>query len=294
MEYDKFERIFNRSIFEKSKPDLIKKIATYPERYVGLFRPTKPQSKIIQNLLQSHEIRFGDAFEILIHEYLKESGFSVLDNKFSASDGERLEVDQMFADQNTVFFVEQKIRDDHDSTKKRGQIENFERKTAAICQKYAGADIRGFFYFIDASFMKNKRFYTPEIERLSRDYGVSLHLSYGAEFFAGIGKPHAWDEILAHLLEWKSTIPELPEINFDKDPAASLDELKALQPVEYRKLLDNPDLDDLLCVLFPECKTPALLSAHFKERHESGDGAIYGKLYDLCMNTINRMKSRIV
>lgn len=294
MEYDKFERIFNKSIFEKSKPDLIKKIATYPERYVGLFRPTKPKSKIIQNLLQSHEIRFGDAFEVLIREHLKESGFSVLDNKFSAADGERLEVDHMFADRNTVFFVEQKIRDDHDSTKKRGQIENFERKTAAICQKYAGADIRGFFYFIDSSFMKNKRFYAPEIERLSRDYGTPLHLSYGAEFFAHLGKAHAWEEILAHLAKWKSAIPELPEINFDKDPKASLDEIKALQPVEYRKLLDNPDLDDLLCVLFPEGKTLALLSDHFKARHESGDGVIYGKLYDLCMNTINRMESRAV
>lgn len=292
MKYDEFERIFNKSIFEKSKPDLIKKIATYPERYVGLFRPTKPKSKIIQNLLQSHEIRFGDAFEILIREYLKESGFSVLDNKFSASDGERLEVDQMFTDRNAVFFVEQKIRDDHDSTKKRGQIENFERKTAAICQKYAGSDIRGFFYFIDASFMKNKRFYTPEIEQLSRDYGVPLHLSYGAEFFSHIGKPDVWEEILSHLVEWKSTIPELPEINFDKDPQASLDELKSLQPVEYRKLLDNPDLDDLLFVLFPECKTPALLADHFKERHESGNGAIYGKLRDLCANTIHRLKSR--
>lgn len=294
MKYDKFERIFNRSIFEKSKPDLVRKIATYPERYVGLFRPTKPQSKIIQNLLQSHEIRFGDAFEILIREYLKESGFSILDNKFSAADGERLEVDQMFADGNTVFFVEQKIRDDHDSTKKRGQIENFERKTAAICQQYAGADIRGFFHFIDPSFMKNKRFYTPLIEQMSRDYGVRLRLSYGAEFFSTINKPHAWEETLKHLVKWKSTIPDLPEINFDKDPQTSLDELKALQPVEYRKLLDNPDLDDLLSVLFPKCETLLLLSDHFKARHESGDGAIYAKLHNLCVNTIHRMKSRAI
>lgn len=51
MDYKKFENIFNMTIFEKSKPDLIKKIATCPERYAGLFRPTKPKAKIIQNLL---------------------------------------------------------------------------------------------------------------------------------------------------------------------------------------------------------------------------------------------------
>jgi hypothetical protein len=63
MEYQKFKNIFNEIIFEKSKASLVKKIAKHPNRYIGLFRPTKPKAKILQNLLQSHEIRFGDAFE---------------------------------------------------------------------------------------------------------------------------------------------------------------------------------------------------------------------------------------
>lgn len=107
MNYKKFEDIFNTTIFEKSKPDLIRKIATYPERYVGLFRSTKPKAKIIQNLLQSHEIRFGDAFEILIEEYLQENDFYILDKRFK-DNGNTLELDQMFSDENTIFFVEQK------------------------------------------------------------------------------------------------------------------------------------------------------------------------------------------
>ena len=59
MEYKYFQDILNQQIFESSKPDLIEKIAKYPERYMGLFRPTKPKAKILQNLLQSNEIRFG-------------------------------------------------------------------------------------------------------------------------------------------------------------------------------------------------------------------------------------------
>jgi len=66
MEYKKFKQIFNETIFEKSKADLLEKIANSPTRYIGLFRPTKPKAKILQNLLQSHEIRFGDAFEHFI------------------------------------------------------------------------------------------------------------------------------------------------------------------------------------------------------------------------------------
>ncbi|GAB4433925.1 MAG: hypothetical protein OHK0040_04770 [bacterium] len=60
--YDIFRKILNETIFEKSKPDLIEKIANYPNRYLGLFRPTRAKAKLLQNLLQSHEIRFGDAF----------------------------------------------------------------------------------------------------------------------------------------------------------------------------------------------------------------------------------------
>nr|WP_240658196.1 hypothetical protein [Helicobacter pylori] len=33
---------------------------------LGIFRPTKPKTKLLQNLLTSHEIKFGDAFERLI------------------------------------------------------------------------------------------------------------------------------------------------------------------------------------------------------------------------------------
>ena len=112
MKFEKFKKILNKKIFEESKTDLIKKIANSPERYIGLFRPTKPKAKIIQNLTQSNEIRFGDAFEIL-------------NKKFNE---EKLNLDHHFKKNEKIYFVEQKIRDDHDSTKKRGQTDNFEDK----------------------------------------------------------------------------------------------------------------------------------------------------------------------
>ena len=68
MEYKLFKDILNQQIFESSKRDLIIKIAEHPERYIGLFRPTKPKAKILQNLLQSNEIRFGDALEIIFEK----------------------------------------------------------------------------------------------------------------------------------------------------------------------------------------------------------------------------------
>ncbi len=64
MDYQKFCGILNKHIFEGEKRELLKKVADWPERFIGLFRPSKPGTKILQHLLQSHEIRFGDALVV--------------------------------------------------------------------------------------------------------------------------------------------------------------------------------------------------------------------------------------
>ncbi len=83
MQYKKFCSILNSNIFEKSKSKLLTAISERPERYIGLFRATKPKTKIIQNLLQSQEIKFGDSFEEIIREYILEMGYKNQGRKIS-------------------------------------------------------------------------------------------------------------------------------------------------------------------------------------------------------------------
>jgi hypothetical protein len=80
--YNKFISILNKHLFEGEKRELLKIIADHPERFVGLFRPTKPKAKILQYLLQSHEIKFGDAIEEILTEIIKELGYQVLDKLY--------------------------------------------------------------------------------------------------------------------------------------------------------------------------------------------------------------------
>lgn len=192
-----------------------------------------------------------------------------MDNKFYDANQDRLEVDQIFSNNHGLHFVEQKIRDDHDSTKKRGQIDNFEKKLEVIIETYGNRTIFGYFYFIDNSFNKNKNFYVAEINKLSRDYGLTLKLVYGKELFDEIGMKHTWDEILSHLKYWKKEIPELPEINFDTNPKQSFNEIKDLPSSTYRKLLTNSNLDDLLLMLFPKQETLQLLHDYFENHIKS-------------------------
>ena len=178
MEFNQFKQIFNETIFEKSKADLLEKISSSPSRYIGLFRPTKPKAKILQNLLQSHEIRFGDAFEIAIEQYLIIKGCTILPKKFTTDTGENLSIDQCFLKENKVYFIEQKVRDDHDSTKKRGQIENFEKKLDIMINQYSEEELVGLFYFIDPDLVKNKNFYVSELKKMTTDYNVETQIFY--------------------------------------------------------------------------------------------------------------------
>jgi len=277
MQYTKFKNIFNETIFEESKAVLIEKIAKYPSRYIGLFRPTKPKAKILQNLLQSHEIRFGDAFEEIIEEYLKEFGYEILNKRFVNSDDDELNLDQCFKDKNAVYFIEQKIRDDHDSTKKRGQISNFEKKLNEMVNKYGEKNLVGIFYFIDPDLQKNKNYYKTELEKIARDYGVKIYLSYGVELFDFLQQGKIWSEILKYLEQWKKEIPDFPETNFDINAENSFEEIKNLSPALYRKLFQDDNIfNEIILTIFPEKKTLRLLLDYFKKK--SSEKVIYATI----------------
>lgn len=285
MQYEKFKNIFNETIFEKSKAVLIDKIANNPNRYIGLFRPTKPKAKILQNLLQSHEIRFGDAFETVIEKYLLEFGYEILEKRLVNSDDNKLNLDQCFKADNKVYFIEQKIRDDHDSTKKRGQIDNFEKKLNEMVKKYEESNLVGVFYFIDPFLQKNKYYYKLELEKMTSDYGVKLYLFYGKELFDYLNHKDAWDEILNFLEKWKAEIPDFPETNFDIDAENSFDEIKDLSPIIYRQIFkDDTIFKEIILTLFPEKKTLQLLLDYF--RSKASEKIIYRTVADLLQSKL--------
>jgi len=176
MKYEDFCAILNRHIFEGEKKELLRRLAESPERFIGLFRPTKPEGKILQYLLQSHEIRMGDALEEIIGEILKDMGFSLLPKRIKVEGtDEELYLDHYFTDGETYYFIEQKVRDDHDSSKKRGQISNFERKLEVLSKRHKL--LVGIMYFLDPDFSKNKNFYRDELRKMAKFYDVKLKLS---------------------------------------------------------------------------------------------------------------------
>uniref|UniRef100_A0A7V6CDK9 type II site-specific deoxyribonuclease n=1 Tax=Thermodesulfobacterium geofontis TaxID=1295609 RepID=A0A7V6CDK9_9BACT len=285
MNYSKFCEILNKHIFECEKRELLKKIADHPERFIGLFRPSKPGTKILQHLLQSHEIRFGDALEELLEKILKDLGYSILPKNITTNNQEQLSLDQFFTDGKNYYFIEHKIRDDHDSTKKRGQIQNFEAKLEELFKKYENKLI-GIMYFIDPDLEKNKNFYKNELIRLTEYYRVPLHLFYGKELFEFLRVPKYWEKLLQWLKDWKESLPEIPEINFDVEPQKSFEEIKDLEIRYWRKLLENEKIweEGIIKAIFKNGETLKLILNYFQNQ----TSAPYQRLFNLLKEKLEK------
>jgi len=182
------------------------------------------------------------------------------------------DLDQFFKKDNNFYLIEQKLRDDHDSSKKVGQIQNFENKIETLRDKVISDEsvLIGIMYFIDPDFLKNKRYYLEEISKLSKFYGVELHLFYGKELFEYFQCPEIWDNMLEWLKTWKDNLPNLPDIDLDKDPEISFYEIKDIKPSIWRYILINEDLwkEGIIASLFSKGETLKLLNQYFKSKND--------------------------
>lgn len=106
----------NRVLYQK----LLEKMIKEPSRYVSDSRINSFEMKVLQNILQSKEIKFGSFLEEIVSEYIEINNFQLFNKNIKNTNQQTLLLDHLFSDGSNYYFVEQKIRDDHDSTKKAG------------------------------------------------------------------------------------------------------------------------------------------------------------------------------
>ena len=235
--------------------ELLITVIKNPERYTGIFRASNARTKLIQNVTQSREIKFGGFMEDIVTWYIAAMGYDNLSKNIT----DDLEADQLFTDGRTIYLIEQKIRDDHDSTKKRGQYDNFSRKYTALRVKYPGHEVTAVMWFIDDGLRKNRKYYLERSESESLP-GVKIHVLYGGELFTEIfARPNVWEELCGHLRRSKSerSYEALTVPDFDTSPEilTALRRLKAENPKLYSRLLSSrPEYIQLRAELFPSEK----------------------------------------
>lgn len=237
--------------------ELLKTVIKNPNHYTGIFRLSNAKTKLIQNVTQSREIKFGDFMEDIVTDYISMMGYKNLSKNIgNDEDGNALSADQVFTKGNTVFLIEQKIRDDHDSTKKRGQFQNFKKKYTLLKNEYPSYNIDATMWFIDKSLVKNRNYYQSEAEANSSN-GINLHVLYGEDLFIEIfDRIDIWNEICTYLKKNKQErsdeILTIPDFDTSPEMLTALKKLKSNEPNLYKKLVSNkPDYIQLREELFP-------------------------------------------
>lgn len=214
--------------------ELLITVVQNPNRYTGVFRLSNAKTKLVQNVTQSREIKFGDFMEEIVTEYIEKMGYSNLNKSIGTDeDGNALSADQVFMSGNDVYLIEQKIRDDHDSTKKRGQYSNFKKKYSLLKKQYPGKNVTATMWFIDDSLVKNKNYYRSEssAETLS---GVNINILYGGELFSELfHRVDVWEEITSYLfqnkLERSDELLYIPDFDKSDEILNALINLKKIQ-----------------------------------------------------------------
>lgn len=220
---------------------LLVNVIENPSRYCGLFRLSNAKMKLMQNVTQSNEIKFGDIIEELTTEYIERLGYRNFDKNLGRdANGDELNVDQYFTDESKIYIVEMKIRDDHDSTKKRGQYANFQKKIKLIQSRHPGRQIEASMWFVDNGLIKNKNYYKEEMKKENFS-NCSLHLYYGGEFFHSLKNGDtAWEELTNILAEYRienaSKEVEIPDFGSSVEIYSAL---VRLAPRHWNKLTSN-------------------------------------------------------
>lgn len=105
MTYQDFKSRLNYRVFGKDlNYEILLNVIQNPKRYIGIFRITNAKTKLIQNVTQSCEIKFGDFMEEILTEYIRGMGYSILDKNIGVDESNnRLSADQIF--QKMTLFI---------------------------------------------------------------------------------------------------------------------------------------------------------------------------------------------
>nr|WP_231860240.1 restriction endonuclease [Helicobacter himalayensis] len=197
--------------------------------------------------------------EEILTEYIRGMGYSILDKNIGVDESNnRLSADQIFQKNDIIYLIEQKIRDDHDSTKKRGQYTNLIKKIKVLKKQYPYPNYKiiASMWFSGDSLKKNRKYYLEQIEH-NTDEQVEICIFYGKELFENIFKRmDIWNEIISHLQKHKQErsqeILNVPDFDTSDGIRIALLRVKNDYPNLIKKLLsDMPDYIELRKELFP-------------------------------------------
>jgi hypothetical protein len=230
------DKVFKEKIYSADNDDdrakeivllCIGVIIKQPETILGFLRFQSLKQKMLQLLTQSFEIKTGDMLEMFFTNLISSKYTNINKNIIDPNDdSNKKKCDQLFYQGDDIIFIEHKIRDNHDSTKKVGQSGNFDEKIKIIHKLYPENKIRSYEWFIDDQFKKNRNYYESIIDVINNetsDYNQSF-LMYGRELIDEFFDSTTWDKFVEAYLKVKTSYvlnidKAISSYDFDEDPS---------------------------------------------------------------------------
>jgi hypothetical protein len=244
MEFKEFKKLLDDKIKDGDEYylKLLEKILNNPTRYSRRFL-ISGKDILIRDITRSKEIKFVDFLEELVTDYLEENGFDNLNRNIKNNESiETLKVNQLFSKDETIYFIDQKIRDYHNSTKRVEKFSNFIKKIKLLREQNPAEPIVAIMWFMDVLLIKNKAYYSAEMNRLKCE-NIEIHLFYGEDLFRYLKIEEAWSELVSFLsrmeMEIRNELDELPD--FDKGDEI-YQALTKLSKKLWEKLVSNEDI----------------------------------------------------
>lgn len=187
----KIKEIFDKhysSLGEFVEKKFIKKAK---QTFNEIYNTPLPESvKIAGTILQTCNIRYGDFLEEIINLFLQENGFILKQSESSKT----LNYDLFFETDNELYVGEIKIRDNHDSSKKVGQIDNLIIKTKKQKELNNKKKVISIIYFIDPSENKNSSYYRERLQSEKDNNNFDdFEIFFGDDLFEKFQLKKEWD-----------------------------------------------------------------------------------------------------
>lgn len=271
MEQNEFDNLIKKIDPTNMIPYIIDKMITKPKLLTGFKKINTFSLRMYASFGQANNIKYGTVLENYFNKYLEEMGWKMLERDYTLTDEEkqryqndsnRVNVDLVAKHEDTIIFIEQKILDNHDSTKKTGQLRNFQEKATVIQRTYPSYDIYGFEWFIDDTQVKNGsnwQTHNEEFEIEHPEYKNKLFVVYGTGLEDKLseitdidhsGMLTSFDTFMKnwHLSHGK----DLPELEFDKYPMDVVERLKLYSYKKVYDMLTNEELrEQIHPIIFP-------------------------------------------
>ena len=200
---------------------------------------------LFYSVTNSRQISHGTRSEAAIDNIVSSRlGFEVLDNTvWYAKKGEekpkKRKADHIWrVKEGVIYVVEQKLKDNHDNTKKDGQTDDFNAKVKAVREEHPDERVIGVFWFVEDSEKPSEHTLKVKLEEdcvVRYGAGIFSEVEYGQETFGDVLK---WFDDNRH---------DDLNIRFDKDPEYYFDNLVLYIDDKEKKFLKKFMNDKIVC-----------------------------------------------